>query len=100
MLCFEKSVDVHRYIRLGEVLAVQTAAGDGVRHVGAELAVRRTSVHIGAARPVAQRVDFNIRVHGTEFVCRSVALADDEPVTVEDVLAVAWVCSKNASGNA
>ena len=82
LLGFKESVDIHGHICLGQIFAVQTAAGHRVSHIRAELAVGCAGVHIGAARPIAERIDLSIGLQLSEFIRRSIAPAEDGPVTV------------------
>ena len=94
-LGFEKSVDVDGHIRLGQILAVQTAAGHGVGHIRAEFAVGSAGVHIGAARPVTERVDFRIGINLAQMLCLGIALTENEPVAVQNVLPVKGIHGEN-----
>ena len=67
---------------------MQTAACDGVCHIAAQLAVGCTGVYIRAACPVSQRVDLGVRIHFLEVVAPGVALAEDQPCAVQNVLPV------------
>ena len=48
-------------------------------------------IHLGTACPVAQGIDFCFGVHGIDIIGICIALANDQPITAEDVLAVAEV---------
>lgn len=85
-LGFEESVDVDGHIRLGQILAVQTTACYRVGHIRAELAVVGTGVHIGFTCPAAERVDLSTGIQPSERIRRCIALAEDEPVAVQNVL--------------
>ena len=67
---------------------MQTAACDGIGHVAAQLAVGSPGVHIRAACPVAERIDLGMRIHFLEVLSPGVALAEDEPCAVQNVLPV------------
>ena len=84
-LCLDPSVDVHADVSFGKVFAVQAAAGDAVGHIAAELTIDSSGVHIGSARPVAQRVDCGLREMPGEGLPADVALTDDEVRPIEDV---------------
>ena len=99
LLRLQKGIDVDGHVRFGQVLAMQPAASDRIGHIRAELAVGRAGVYIGAAGPVAQRIDFCCRVQLLDVSLRRVALADDEPVIVEDVLAVERMGGVDVAGN-
>ena len=68
---------------------MQTTAGHGVSHIGAELPVSGTGVNICAAGPVTERVDLGIREDFTQIDDLGVALAEDQTITVQNVFAVA-----------
>ena len=57
---------------------METAASHGVGHVAAQLAVGGSGVHIGAASPVAERVDLSAGIPAFQFVCVRVALTDNQ----------------------
>ena len=70
---------------------MQTTAGHGVSHIGAELPVGGTGVNIRTAGPVTERIDFGIRKDVTQIDGLGVALAEDQTVAVQNVFAVAAV---------
>ena len=90
-LRFQPGVHVQRHVRFGQVFSVQTAARDGVRHVGAELPVGRAGVDVGSAGPVADGIDEGGRIRFEDVFGLRVALADHEPGAVQNVFAVAGV---------
>ena len=79
---------------------MQTAAGDTVRHIGAQLPVGRAGIHICAARPIAQRIDLGTGIQLPKLVRGSIALAEDEPVAVQNVLPVSGVSFVDGAGDA
>nr|DAK40850.1 MAG TPA: hypothetical protein [Caudoviricetes sp.] len=87
-LGFQESVDIDGHVRLGQVFAMQAAARHAVRHVAAQLTVGRAGIHIRAACPFAQRIDLRAGVLCGEVSGRGVALADNQSVAVQNVLAV------------
>ena len=74
---------------------MQTAAGHRVGHIRAELAVGSAGVHIGAARPVAERVDLRIGIQLSERIRRRIALTENEPVAVQNVLPIIGIHGEN-----
>ena len=78
---------------------MQTAARDGVCHVGTELSVGRSGIYIRAARPVTEGIDLGSGIEAFQFLCRSVALADDQPCLVNNVLSIRAVFLVDASGD-
>ena len=67
---------------------MQTAAGDAVRHVAAQLPVGSTGVHVRTAGPVAEGIDLRFRVYSTELLRRRIALAEDQALAVQNVFSV------------
>lgn len=55
-------LNVHADVGFGQILAVKSAAGHGVAHIRAELAVGSTGIHISAAGPVTERIDLGFRI--------------------------------------
>ena len=88
MLCFQECMDVDGYICLGQILSVQAAAGHAVSHIAAQLPVCGAGINIRSACPVAQRIDFRVRKIGSNFISRSVALANDQARAIKDVFPV------------
>ena len=74
---------------------MQTAAGHRVSHIRAELAVGCAGVHIGATRPVAERVDLRIGINLAQMLCLGIALTENEPVTVQNVLPIIGIHGEN-----
>ena len=70
---------------------MQTAAGYGVRHITAEFAVGGACVNIRSACPVTERVNFGSGIIFFDFIRTRIALADDEPCSVNDVFSVKWI---------
>ena len=87
----KRSIEEFGYVGFGEVLAVQTTAGHGVSHIGAELPVGGTGVNVRAAGPVTERIDLGIRKDFMQIAGLGVALAEDQAVAVQNVFAVATV---------
>lgn len=79
---------------------METTASYGISHIAAQLAVSSTSIHIRATSPVTERIDFCDGIDFTEMVSIGVALADDDPAVVDDVLAIKGVGIVDVSGNA
>ncbi len=67
---------------------MQTAAGDAVRHVAAQLPVGSTGVHVRTAGPVTEGIDLRLRVCSTEFLCGCITLAEDQALAVQNVFSV------------
>lgn len=78
---------------------MQTAACDGICHIAAQLAIGCTCVHVCAARPVSQRIDLGVRIHFLEVVAPGVALAEDQPCAVQNVLPVIGISVIHTFGN-
>ena len=67
---------------------MQATASDAVSHVAAQLTVGSTGIHIRAACPITQRIDFRIRVCSTELLRWRIALAEDQSIAVQNVFPV------------
>jgi len=74
---------------------VQTAAGHRVGHIRAEFAVGSAGIHIGAARPVTERVDFRIGINLAQMLCLGIALTENESVAVQNVLPIIGIHGEN-----
>ena len=100
LLRLEEGVDIHGHIRFRQVFSVQATARDAVRHIRAQLPVGRTGVHVRATRPVAQGIDLGLREQGLQLICGSIALTEDEPVAVQDVLSIRGLPIVDGAGDA
>ena len=78
---------------------MQATAGYGVSHIAAELPVGRAGVHIGAAGPIAERIDLRVGICFGQFLCGNVALAEDQADAVQNVLSVRCVFLIYPAGN-
>ena len=67
---------------------MEAAARHRIGHVAAQLPVGRAGVHIRAACPVAQGIDLGGRIQLLQFLCAHIALAEDQPCLVNDVLPI------------
>ena len=67
---------------------MQTTARDGIRHVTSQLAVGGAGVKVLAARPVTQGIDFRIWIDCTQLIAVRIALTDNEPLAVKNVLSM------------
>lgn len=67
---------------------MKAAARHRIGHVAAQLAVGRPRVYIRAACPVAQGIDLGARIPFPQLCGRGIALAEDEPCFVNDVLPI------------
>ena len=76
---------------------MQASARNTVCHIAAELSVGRAGVHIDAACPVAERVDLRAGELILQVFGVRAALADDEPVTVENVFTIRGVSCEDFS---
>ena len=79
---------------------MQAATGDAVCHIGAQLPVGRAGIHISATCPIAERVDLGIGEQRLQLLCGCIALAEDEPVSIQNVLTVRVVSLVDGAGDA
>ena len=87
-LRFQPCVDIDRHIRFGEVFPVKSTARHRIGHITAQLTVCRTRIHIRAAGPVAQGIDLGAWIPFPQLGGRDIALAEDEPCSVNNVLPI------------
>ena len=78
---------------------MQTAAGNGVCHIAAQLAVGRTGIHIRTARPISKGIDFGIGINLTQTLRAGVTLTEDESVTAQNVFAIIRIQLEDALRN-
>ena len=98
-LRFQPSVNVDADVRLRQVFAVEPAAGYAVGHIAAELAVGGAGIDVRSARPITKGIDLGSGVSFADVFSFGVALANDEPVAVQDVFAVCRVNAEKEMGD-
>ena len=89
----------HGRIMAAKEEGINSAACDGVRHIGTQLSVGSTRINIGAACPVTKGIDLCIRIIAHEVIAVSIALADDQTIAVQNVFSVRSVLFINRMCN-
>ena len=84
---------------LQEVLPMEPAARDAVRHVAAQFPVGRAGIHVCAAGPIAQRIDLRAGKLSSQVGGGGVALADDQAIPVQNIFSIIRIFLINLSRN-